>query len=126
MIRLTRRTLTSAAVAICAALAVLLVGSSSASAASSGAVAWGLDLSAQLGNGTCSEYSLPGPISGISGVRTLSAGNSQSLALLGTGAVLAWGDGPYGQLGAPGPTDVPVAVGNLASATAISAGTLDS
>jgi alpha-tubulin suppressor-like RCC1 family protein len=124
------RTTVNHATAALTALAVLLAAGASfapnAFAGSDAADGWGLNQSGQLGNGTMSEYALPGAISNLGGVRALAGGNVHTLALTGSGAVLEWGDGPYGQLGTHAPTAVPVAVSGLGTVAAISAGTLDS
>src|SRR2546423_102345 len=68
--------------------------------ASSGATSWGDNEQGQLGNGTTTSNDVPGPVSGlVQGVTSISAGSDHSLALLGSGAVLAWGDNSSGQLG---------------------------
>ena len=61
----------------------------------------------------------------LSGVTAISAGLSNSLALLGDGEVRAWGQNIVGQLGdgsADGSVNAPVAVGDLSEVAAISAG----
>src|SRR5271155_739341 len=46
------------------------------------------------------------PVSGLSGVETISAGGDVNLALLNDGTVMAWGVNEFGQLG-DGTTDAP-------------------
>ena len=75
------------------------------------AVAWGANESGQLGDGTnegpevclppgyyCSG--LPVPVSGLSGVRAVAAGERHALAALEDGSVASWGGNEHGQLGA--------------------------
>ena len=63
------------------------------------AVAWGRNDSGELGNGTTTNSDVPVPVSGLSGVKTVSAGGFFSLALLEGGTVMAWGDNGSGRLG---------------------------
>ncbi len=93
-------------------------------------LAWGIDGSGELGNGSASGSSdVPVRVLLPSGtrVRGLAAGCNQSLALTTAGSVLAWGQNNFGQLG-DGSTgdssDTPVAVAlpQGARATAVSAG----
>ncbi len=97
-------------------------------------MAWGFNERGQLGDGVevgpekCSGRSCsrsPVPVSGLSGVTAIAAGEYDSLALLTNGTVMAWGDDSYGELGdatASGEDrDVPVPVSGLAAATAIAA-----
>jgi len=89
------------------------------------AVAWGENLFRQLGDGSFDAFSnAPVPVSGLKFVTAVAAGGRHSLALLANGAVLAWGDDEYGQLG-DGSTltsNVPVAVQGLIGVKAIAAG----
>jgi alpha-tubulin suppressor-like RCC1 family protein len=75
-------------------------------------LAWGLNDVGQLGDGRAVDAMVPTLVrlprhTVVTGV---SAGNSFGLALTSTGAVLAWGDNQYGQLGngRTADTDVPV------------------
>ena len=52
--------------------------------------------------------SVPAPVEGLNNAVAVAAGNRFSLALTGDGAVWAWGDNNYGQLG----DGIPVAVTN--------------
>ncbi|MER6098232.1 chromosome condensation regulator RCC1 [Streptomyces sp. NPDC001728] len=68
--------------------------------------AWGLNVGAQLGNGTILDQTTPGSVPGVArgDVRELSAGGFNSnlsfaLALLNDGTVLSWGGNTSGQLG---------------------------
>ncbi len=97
-------------------------------------MAWGYNGAGQLGNASttgpescvnsvaCSG--VPVPVSGLSGVTQVSAGDLHNLALLSDGTVMAWGNGSNGQLG-NGTTensDVPVSVTGLSGVAQISAG----
>jgi len=128
-----------------AVFAISVAAAASASAASSGVWAWGWDYGGELGDGTntgpscgqppapCSKT--PVAVSGLSAVTAISAGMPFSLALLGNGTVMAWGDNTLGELGdgtstgpetcyasAPPCSKTPVAVSGLSAVTAISAG----
>ena len=95
---------------------------------------WGWNLNGQLGNGTdtgpqtcfgqaCSI--VPVPVSGLTGVIAITAGNYHTCALISGGTVKCWGESyPYGQLGNGTTTDstVPVSVTGLTGAIAITAG----
>ncbi len=94
---------------------------------SAGANAWGDNSAGELGNGTAVQSDLPGAVSGLSEIQSLSAGGRHNLALLTNGTVMAWGDNTFGQLGdgLPGPNNdsgVPVAVQSLSGVTAVSSG----
>jgi Regulator of chromosome condensation (RCC1) repeat/IPT/TIG domain len=100
------------------------------------AVAWGSNKDGQLGNGetgpdTCGLRSepigcaqAPVAVSALSGVTAVSAGGAHSLALLGNGTVMAWGDGEHGQLGngKRNNVNVPTPVNGLSGIEGISAG----
>jgi alpha-tubulin suppressor-like RCC1 family protein len=87
---------------------------------------WGHNDYGQLGNGTAVPHSTtPVQVTGLAGVTAIAAGGGNfSLALTPDGAVWAWGDNGYGQLGngATLPSNVPVAVSGLSGVTAIAAG----
>jgi alpha-tubulin suppressor-like RCC1 family protein len=90
-------------------------------------LAWGDDTFGQLGNGSASaddNAEKPALVENLSGVVAVSAGDEHSLALLGNGTVMSWGDNDAGQLGNGTKTDsdVPVLVEGLTGVTAISAG----
>ena len=65
------------------------------------ALAWGLNDSGQLGNGTTTKSSTPVQVSLPGGDQptAIAAGNAHSLALLPDGSILAWGNNGQGQLG---------------------------
>jgi alpha-tubulin suppressor-like RCC1 family protein len=117
-----------AALAILALLvaALTVAPCSRASAASYGAVSWGANLYRQLGDGSSEAFSdLPVAVKELSGVTAVAAGARHSLALLGNGTAMAWGDDEFGQLG-DGEDEtvrpVPVAVSDLSGASALAAG----
>jgi alpha-tubulin suppressor-like RCC1 family protein len=105
--------------------AVACVSAPAAVGAVHAALSWGGNGHGQLGNGKSGENTgTPQQISGLSGVAAVSAGTYHSLALLRNGAVDAWGDNEFGQLG-DGTIEsraTPVAVSGLSAVTAISAG----
>src|SRR5207302_904281 len=75
-------------------------------------MAWGDNANGQLGNGAISRGEVtPVAVSGLSGVTAIAAGSTHSLALLGGGTAMAWGNNANGQLGNGTTTssDVPVA-----------------
>ena len=89
-------------------------------------MAWGDDSFGELGNGTIKRReTTPVAVSGLSGVTTISAGNQDSVALLGSGSVMTWGTNASGVLGdgvSGGMSDVPVTVVGLTKAASVSAG----
>ncbi len=99
---------------------------------------WGSNFPGALGDGatsgpeTCERFAggmgpcskTPIPVEGLEEVTAISAGGADSLALLASGRVMAWGSDENGQLG-DGPTKdphVPVEVADLGEVVAISAG----
>ena len=70
-----------------------------ASATASEVMAWGANDQNQLANATVESSDVPLAVSGLSGVRAMSAGGEHSLALLNDGTVMAWGANEFGQLG---------------------------
>jgi alpha-tubulin suppressor-like RCC1 family protein len=101
-------------------------------------MAWGANERGQLGDGTtngpdhcyteaeptqCSTS--PVPVSGLSEVTAIAAGQNYSLALLKNGTVMAWGSNGMGELGGGNSSwadDVPAPVTGLHGVTAIAAG----
>ncbi len=88
--------------------------------------AWGEDKEGELGNGAIeARVDTPAPVAGLSHVKQISAGTQDSVALLETGGLMAWGSNSVGNLGvgtAGSPSDVPVQVHGLAQVMGISAG----
>jgi len=95
---------------------------------------WGYSQNGQLGDGAnhplVNQSLLPGPVVAESGVGqltgmvTIAAGYSHSLALAGDGSLTIWGDGFRGNLGQGGTSDaltyVPIKVKNAAGTGALS------
>ena len=98
--------------------------------ASYGVRCWGRNDVGQLGIGSASAYvNSPVPVSGLSGVIAIAAGDSHACALLNSGTVKCWGRPNEGQLGNGKFTWVsyaPVDVGGLSNVVAIAAGGNDS
>ncbi|MCG2661385.1 MAG: RCC1 repeat-containing protein [Kiritimatiellae bacterium] len=89
--------------------------------------AWGYNYYGQLGNGTNGSYAdtnRPVQVIGLSDVSAVAAGENHSLALKNDGAIWAWGNNTYGQLGdgTLTSTNQPVQVKGLANAIAVAAG----
>jgi alpha-tubulin suppressor-like RCC1 family protein len=106
-----------------------MVSAAPASAASSGAIAWGLNGNffenngfGQLGDGRRASSDVPVTVLGLSDVTSVSAGGFFSLALLSNGTVMSWGEGGELGDGSPSSSDVPVMVSGLSGVAAISAG----
>jgi len=88
-------------------------------------MAWGLNSSGELGDGTTSSSSVPVTVSDLTGVIRVSAGGQYSTALLANGTVAVWGKNGDGELGnghAGGISKVPRLVPNLSRITLLSAG----
>jgi alpha-tubulin suppressor-like RCC1 family protein len=113
-------------------VSAIAIGAASLALRDDGTVmAWGSNISGQLGDGTqagptecfplnfCSAT--PIEVHGLEHVSAIAAGGGQSLALLSTGAVMAWGLNWQGQLGdgTRESSDVPTAVRGLGQVTAI-------
>jgi alpha-tubulin suppressor-like RCC1 family protein len=127
---------------ISTAVAIAAGGDQSLALLSNGTVmTWGDGYDGELGNGTHGELSggslppqtLPVSVTGLSGVKAISASESDDYALLNNGTVMAWGDNLFGELGdgtSAGPencenrtcSDVPVPVNGLSGVTALAAG----
>ena len=97
------------------------------------ASSWGENEDGQLGDGseTSGSSNVPVQVVDLTGAVALSAGYQHSLALLSSGAVMAWGDNGFNQLGQPNGfpggisnSDVPILVNGLGKTAAISAGGL--
>ena len=84
-----------------------------------------MNSSGQLGNATFANSALPVTVKGLTGVKAISAGGRDGLALLSNGTVMAWGSNTVGELGngsTVADSNVPVAVSCLTGVKAISAG----
>jgi alpha-tubulin suppressor-like RCC1 family protein len=97
------------------------------------ASSWGENEDGQLGDGseTSGSSNVPVAVVDLTGAVAVSAGYQHSLALLSSGAVMAWGDNGFNQLGQsngfPGGisnSDVPIAVNGVGTTAAIAAGGL--
>lgn len=64
-------------------------------------VAWGRNGNGELGQGTTEPNFIPAPVAvpGLTGVKAIATGQYHSLAVVGGGAVDAWGDNESGQVG---------------------------
>jgi alpha-tubulin suppressor-like RCC1 family protein len=98
-------------------------------------MAWGDDEYGQLGNSSVQETEheevevrrseVPVPVEGVSDVTAIAAGQRDSLALLASQTVMAWGENEDGELGDGSIArrqETPVAVSDLSGVTAIAAG----
>jgi alpha-tubulin suppressor-like RCC1 family protein len=87
---------------------------------------WGYNGDGQLGNGTAMDSDVPMAAIGISTATAVSGGGLDVCALLSTSHVDCWGYNYYGELGngttTSSPSDVPVAVKNISTATAVTDG----
>lgn len=118
------------ALAFFAALALALLFSALARAEGGTAVGWGADEFGQIGNPgaapaevcKCVEGAVA--VAGLSGVTQIAPGDSYTLALLGTGTVMAWGGNASGELGdgTVEPRSSPVPVQALSGVVAVAAG----
>ena len=90
---------------------------------------WGGNQFGQLGDPGLERHwgaqrAVPAPVLGLSGARRVAAGTFHSCALLGTGRVVCWGHGGFGQLGDGAVEDrpAPVEVRGLSGVVALTAG----
>ncbi len=84
--------------------------------------AWGANAEGQLGTGGGpGDQEVPVAVSSLEGVTAISAGTEDALALLGSGAVEAWGAGVGGAEG----SKTPKAVSGISEAVAVAAGSED-
>jgi alpha-tubulin suppressor-like RCC1 family protein len=106
----------------------IAIGEFSACAVTSGAVqCWGFNPDGELGNGTTTGSTTPVPVSNLTGVTAISVAYQNACALLTGGSIACWGYDGDGELGdGNGATQtnstIPVAVANIANATAIGSG----
>lgn len=100
-----RRRLAVAVALVGLLAAAVLVNAYPSPAATSGGdrvAAFGSNGYGELGDGTTTDRHAPATVSGLDGVRSVAAGgprNAHSLAVTDNGAVFAWGDNRYGELG---------------------------
>jgi alpha-tubulin suppressor-like RCC1 family protein len=85
---------------------------------------WGWNNSGQLGNNTFADDSIPGQVTGITGVIKIASGGGHTLALKNNGTVWAWGNNFNGQLGDNTTIDrpYPVQVNGLTGIVSIACG----
>ncbi len=87
---------------------------------------WGYNYDGELGNGSPSQASVPQPVpvSGLTGITSISAGYLSTCATVSGGGADCWGDNAYGELGngTTAGSRVPTPVSGLTSVAAISAG----
>jgi hypothetical protein len=85
---------------------------------------WGYNHLGALGGGTYTDSNVPVVVSGLSSVRSISAGYYHTCAVLEDGTARCWGYNYHGELGDGTYTDsnVPVVVSGLSSVRSISAG----
>jgi alpha-tubulin suppressor-like RCC1 family protein len=85
-------------------------------------VSWGANASGQLGDGSPYSNWVYTNISGLTGVRQISAGQNYGLAAMTSGQVYAWGDDSSGQLGTAASSTTPQLVPGLTNMTQVAAG----
>ena len=92
-------------------------------AASGHAWAWGYNGNGELGNNTIASSPVLVPVTGLTSVAAITAGESAGYAVGSDGSAWAWGDNTSGQLGINSTvsTLVPVRVGGLTGITAMGA-----
>ena len=85
---------------------------------------WGSNLKGQLGDGTTTSRSAPGPVNGLANVTAVGVGSGHSCALRANGTVACWGSNTAGQLGDGSTTDrlTPVTVTGLNDAVHLGIG----
>ena len=85
---------------------------------------WGVNTYGQLGDGTTTTRTVPTPVSGLSGVQSLSIRGFTSCAVRTDNTVWCWGDNSSGQLGDGTTTDrsTPVQVSGLLDAVSVAVG----
>ena len=60
---------------------------------------WGLNQTGQLGDGTTTDSLIPISVFGVTGATAITAGESDTCAVLCAGTVKCWGNNQSGQLG---------------------------
>ncbi len=119
----------TAQAALCAAAVVVLTAiAPAASQAETGSFGWGSNAFGALGQGSSGNtaFDTPLSISGVGAVTQVSAGESDALARISHGSVVAWGANGHGQLGIGSTvaSDVPVAVPGLAEVRETASGSV--
>ena len=86
--------------------------------------AWGYNRNGQLGDGTTTDRSTPGPVPNLTDVVSVAASDRHNLALKSDGTLWAWGDNIQGQLGDGTTTEslTPKQVPGLTDVVAVTAG----
>jgi RHS repeat-associated protein len=115
-------------------IAIAAGGSHAMALSSAGKVyTWGSDVSGQLGDGgTNVNRNSAAEVWGLSGITSIAAGLSHSLAIGSSGLVYGWGDNTYGQVGDGAttettPTEIPgVGAAFFTDAADVAAGSSDS
>jgi alpha-tubulin suppressor-like RCC1 family protein len=101
--------------------------SSMAISSGGGVLTWGYSSQGELGTGTTTSSFTPVSVTGVPGtVTAIAAGQEHDAALTSTGAIYAWGDDTYGELGNASvttPVTTPVAVHLPTGSAAIALGT---
>jgi alpha-tubulin suppressor-like RCC1 family protein len=90
---------------------------------------WGINNFGELGDGTLTDRTTPGPVVGLSGVTQVSAGHFHALALKSDGTVWAWGSDVAGELGDGVPDTIGLTakpVPGLTGMVQVAAGSFDS
>jgi alpha-tubulin suppressor-like RCC1 family protein len=89
-------------------------------------VCWGYGGEGELGNGSTNNSDIPVAVTGITNAKAVasSSGGGSFCALLSSGKLKCWGYNAYGELGdeTTAPSDVPVTVRNITTATAVVGG----
>jgi alpha-tubulin suppressor-like RCC1 family protein len=106
-------------------IAIVAGGASSFALRSDGTLlAWGNNKSGELGDGAApADQHVPEIVPGLAGIVDIAAGDSHAIAVDGSGAVVAWGDNAFGQLGDGTTTRraAPVPVTGLGAGSGVSA-----
>ncbi len=88
--------------------------------------AWGNDSEGEVGNATMTpQVDTATPVTGLTGVTAISAGDQESVALLSSGSLEAWGTNSSGDLGIGAigeDSSVPVMVHSISGAAGVAAG----
>jgi alpha-tubulin suppressor-like RCC1 family protein len=107
------------------AIAASAADASAALLADGTVMTWGGNADGQLGRPPWdvdrrTASPIPGPVTGVRGIRAIAAGLYHMIALAETGTVFSWGDATYGTLGRPaGRTKSPAVVPSLTGVQSI-------